>query len=54
MVFLGKNINFVDCNINRNKYKFMEKDFLPEWAYGMDCAVTVVDCECRIIYMNER
>ena len=32
----------------------MEKEFLPEWAYGMDCAVTVVDCDCRIIYMNER
>ena len=32
----------------------MEKEFLPEWAYGMDCAVTVVDSDCRIIYMNER
>lgn len=26
----------------------------PEWAFGMECAVTVVDTECRIIYMNER
>lgn len=26
---------------------------LPEWAYGMNCAVTVVDTDCRIIYMNE-
>ena len=34
--------------------ELMEKEFLPEWAYGMDCAVTVVDCDCRIIYMNER
>ena len=32
----------------------MEKETLPEWAFGMDCAVTVVDAECRIIYMNER
>ncbi|MBD5224391.1 MAG: PAS domain-containing protein [Bacteroidales bacterium] len=32
----------------------MEKDVLPEWCYGMDCAVTVVDTDCRIIYMNER
>ncbi len=31
-----------------------EKDFLPEWAFGMNCAVTVVDTDCRIIYMNER
>ena len=32
----------------------MEQEYEPEWAYGMDCAVTVVDRECRIIYMNER
>lgn len=32
----------------------MDKDFLPEWCFGMDCAVTVVDTDCRIIYMNER
>lgn len=32
----------------------MEKMYLPEWAYGMDCAVTVVDTECNIIFMNER
>lgn len=32
----------------------MEKDILPQWAFGMDCAVTVVDTDCRIIYMNER
>ena len=29
----------------------MEKEYLPEWAYGMNCAVTVVDTECRIIYI---
>ncbi len=32
----------------------MENHYMPEWAYGMDCAVTVVDRECKIIYMNER
>ena len=32
----------------------MDKNCLPEWAYGMNCAVTVVDTDCRIIYMNER
>lgn len=31
----------------------MEKDLLPEWCFGMGCAVTVVDIDCRIIYMNE-
>ncbi len=32
----------------------MEENIIPEWAFGMDCAVTVVDMDCRIIYMNER
>lgn len=32
----------------------MGEEYLPEWAYGMNCAVTVVDTNCRIIYMNER
>lgn len=32
----------------------MEKDCLPQWAFGMNCAVTVVDRLCRILYMNER
>ena len=32
----------------------MQNDIIPEWVYGMNCAVTVVDTDCRIIYMNER
>ncbi|MDE6231533.1 MAG: PAS domain-containing protein [Muribaculaceae bacterium] len=32
----------------------MDKATFPEWVYGMDCAVTVVDSDCRIIFMNER
>ncbi|MDE7427225.1 MAG: PAS domain-containing protein [Muribaculaceae bacterium] len=32
----------------------MEKELLPRWAMGVDCAITVVDTECRIIFMNER
>lgn len=27
---------------------------LPDWAFRMNCAVTVADAECNIIYMNER
>lgn len=27
---------------------------LPDWARGMNCAVTVCDSDCKIIYMNER
>ncbi len=27
---------------------------LPDWAFGMNCAVTVADADCKIIYMNER
>ena len=32
----------------------MDKELLPEWAFGTNCAVTVVDADCKIIYMNER
>ena len=31
----------------------MEKA-LPDWAYAMNCAVTVCDADLNIIYMNER
>lgn len=27
---------------------------IPDWAMGMNCAVTVCDADCRIIYMNQR
>lgn len=27
---------------------------IPDWAYGMNCAVTVCDAECNIIYMNQK
>ena len=30
------------------------KDLLPDWAKEMNCAVTVCDTECKIIYMNDR
>lgn len=29
-------------------------EMVPDWAYGMNCAVTVADADCNIIYMNER
>ncbi|MDY3858888.1 MAG: PAS domain-containing protein [Muribaculaceae bacterium] len=32
----------------------MEKWNLPDWARDMNCAVTVCDENCRIIYMNDR
>lgn len=32
----------------------MQPENLPDWAFGMNCAVTVCDADCRIIYMNER
>lgn len=32
----------------------MEQPNIPDWAMGMECAVTVCDADCRIIYMNER
>lgn len=31
----------------------MEK-VIPDWAFRMNCAVTVADADCNIIYMNER
>lgn len=30
------------------------KEVLPDWAWDLDCAVTVCDADCRIIYMNSR
>lgn len=27
---------------------------VPDWAMGMNCAITVCDKDCRIIYMNEK
>lgn len=27
---------------------------IPDWAFRMNCAVTVADADCNIIYMNER
>lgn len=32
----------------------MTETKLPDWAFRMNCAVTVVDAQCNIIYMNER
>lgn len=32
----------------------MEKPILPDWAFRMNCAVTVCDADCNIIYMNEK
>lgn len=29
-------------------------DNVPDWAFRMNCAVTVADADCNIIYMNER
>lgn len=31
----------------------MEKH-IPDWAFRTNCAVTVADADCNIIYMNER
>lgn len=30
------------------------KTAVPDWAWGMNCAVTVSDAECNILYMNAR
>lgn len=30
------------------------KTIVPDWAFRMNCAVTVADAACNIIYMNER
>ena len=27
---------------------------IPDWAMGTNCAITVADADCRIIYMNEK
>lgn len=30
------------------------KKSIPDWAWDMNCAVTVCDADCNIIYMNRR
>ncbi len=30
------------------------KKIIPDWAMKMNCAVTVCDANCTIIYMNEK
>jgi len=30
------------------------EDIVPDWAMKVNCAITVADADCRIIYMNER
>lgn len=30
------------------------EEIVPDWAMHVNCAVTVTDADCRIIYMNER
>lgn len=32
----------------------MDNIAIPDWAKELDCAVTVCDADCHIIYMNER
>lgn len=32
----------------------IKKASVPDWAFRMNCAVTVADAQCNIIYMNER
>lgn len=30
----------------------MKPDIIPDWAYAVNCAITVCDADCKIIYMN--
>lgn len=30
------------------------ENIVPDWAFRTNCAITVADATCRIIYMNER
>lgn len=30
------------------------REIIPQWAEGLDCAVTVCDTEATVIYMNRR
>lgn len=32
----------------------MEPKNIPDWAFRLNCAITVADADCNIIYMNER
>lgn len=30
------------------------KASIPDWAWALNCAITVCDADCTIIYMNQR
>lgn len=30
------------------------ENIVPDWAFRINCAITVADADCNIIYMNER
>lgn len=32
----------------------MMKTEIPDWAFGTNCAITVCDADCKIIYMNAK
>lgn len=31
-----------------------EIEKIPDWAEAIDCAVTICDADCRILFMNEK
>lgn len=35
-------------------YLSLMKNAIPDWAFRLNCAITVSDVHCNIIYMNER
>lgn len=40
--------------MEKNQMPEEAKKCVPDWAFRMNCAVTVSDADCNIIYMNER
>ena len=45
-----------DCQILTDELNIMEdiRKTLPDWAFEMNCAVTVCDAEGTVLYMNEK
>lgn len=42
---MNQSLNFINMDF---------KQAVPDWAWAMNCAVTVCDAGCNIVYMNKR
>ena len=58
MAVFFKRLMSCHCQINKTNqlltYMDNFRNSIPDWAFGMNCAVTVCDADGVILYMNEK